>query len=341
MKTVWDYSIKTEAERLVQCAHQISIGFYKSNNFIVLPYNPNTNNTHTVIFPDIEYNKISRFWEQSKKVNVDYKLTADNQELVRMVLDQIGSIKLKSPNYIKIKDLWSKAESKVISEIFNILPTKKNKVKKITIFPTIFGTNCSFSWNKDTGSIFIYLREDQGIHAITEAIITSITRDDVYKKLEGLWQESEILADFLVTETTIAKVLQKYESAENYIPTLKGIRFKERARLIKKSEEFYKKLGIRTSDKPFSFNGLVPEFFDNPITNLSEMEKKVLLNLIKNSNIVVEFDDIGNLMFNSEDNFSLYAISKMIQRLRDKLEANGISGSHIQTLRGKGYLLKN
>ena len=66
-----------------------------------------------------------------------------------------------------------------------------------------------------------------------------------------------------------------------------------------------------------------------------------MLSLIRNSNTVTEIDDIGSVIFKSEDNFSLYAISKTIQRLRDKLEANGISGSYIQTLRGKGYLLKN
>lgn len=346
MKTVmnvstWESSEKTEAERLVLTAHQISIGFYKNNNFIVLPYNPSIDKAHIVTFPDLKYTKIARFWEQSKKVDINNRLIADNQYLVSSVLSIIQEAKLKKINFESIKKLWTKVQNQVLSEIYKVLPSKKNVIKKIIIFPTAFGTNCSFSWIDQKGLILIYLREDQGIHAITEAIITSLTRVDVYKKLEGLWQESEIITDFLITETSIAKVLQKYEKAEMYIPTLKGVRIKEQAKLLAESDEFYKKLGIPSFEKPFSYNGLVPELFGKPVENLTETEKKVLLSLIRNSNVVTEVDDIGGVMFKSEDDFSLYAISKTIQRLRDKLEANGISGSYIQTLRGKGYVLKN
>jgi DNA-binding response OmpR family regulator len=63
--------------------------------------------------------------------------------------------------------------------------------------------------------------------------------------------------------------------------------------------------------------------------------------LIENSNSFVSFDAIADNFSDSDENFSLYAISKTIQRLRNKLETNGISGSYIQTLRGQGYLLKN
>lgn len=63
--------------------------------------------------------------------------------------------------------------------------------------------------------------------------------------------------------------------------------------------------------------------------------------LIKNSNNVVSFDQISDIIFVNEEKFSLFALAKFIQRLREKLEMNGISGSFIQTLRGKGYLLKN
>lgn len=339
--TTWEYSEKTEAERLIHCAHQIIVGFYKTNNFIVLPYNPNIDKAHIVTFPDLKYTKIPRFWEQAKKVDVNNKLVVDNQYLVTSISNIIQEAKLEKVDFKKTKELWSKVQNQVLNEIYRVLPSKKDKIKKITIYPTLFGTSCSFNWIDEKGEIIIYLRENQGIHAITEAIITSLTRDDVYTKLEGLWSESEIIIDFLVTQTSIAKILQKYEPAENYIPTLKGVRIKQHAKLLSESEEFYVKLGIPSFTKPFGYNGLIPELFGKPVENLTITEKKVLLNLIRKSNTVIEIDEIGDVMFKSEDNFSLYAISKTIQRLREKLEANGISGSYIQTFRGKGYLLKN
>ena len=74
---------------------------------------------------------------------------------------------------------------------------------------------------------------------------------------------------------------------------------------------------------------------------MNTKEKKVMYELIKNSNNIVRFDTISDILFEDSENFSLFAQAKVIQRLREKLEKNGISGSFIQTVRGKGYLLKN
>lgn len=339
-KSVWKYSIESESNRLIHCAHQIVVGFYKTNNFIVLPINPSVNNTHIVSFPNYPYTKIPRFWEKVKKVDVNDLPVIIDKDLLSAVSKTIES-KIKVPEFEKTKSLWSKAEKNIISEIYKILPSKKGQIKKIEIYPTSFGTNCSFNWISKKGKIIIFLREDQGIYAITEAIITSLTRNDIYMRLEGLWQESEIITDFLVTETSIAKVLQKYERHENYVPTLKGTRIKEQAKLFQESNEYCQKIGIPNFKNPFGYDGMIPKIFNRPTENLTNTEKAVLLTLIKKQNTVIDIEEIGNIMFESEDNFSLYAISKMIQRLRDKLEVNGISGSYIQTLRGRGYLLKN
>lgn len=341
MKTVWEYSIKSEAERLIHCAHQIIVGFYKTNNFIVLPYNPGVKNTHIVTFPDISYTKIHRFWKSVKKVNVHTLPLRCDPKLVSDVSEVLKSFNLPELQFKKVKELWQKAEKDIIHEIYKVLPEKNNTIKRITIYPTLFGTSSSFNWIEKNGEIIMYLREDQGIHTLTESIVTALTRKDVYDKLGGLWEESEIITDYLITETSIAKVLQKYESNNKYTPTLKGVRIKEQAKLIQQSNEFYKKLSIPSFDKPFSYNGLVPEILGKPVENLTLAEKNLLLNLIKNSNSLTTIDTIGNAIFKTEDNFSLYAIAKTIQRLRDKLETNGISGSYIQTLRGKGYVLKN
>ncbi|MFA7300827.1 MAG: helix-turn-helix domain-containing protein [Candidatus Shapirobacteria bacterium] len=332
MLTTWEYSVKTEAERLIHVAHSISNGFFKTNNFVVLPYSSNSKNSSIVTFPDLPYQKISRFWKTVKTIDVDNLPLKIDPKLADDVKKMVVDNKLNTAKFEKIKILWEEVETEVINEIYKVIPSKANFIKQIIIFPTVFGTNCSFNWRNDFGEIFIYLRQDQGIHAIVEAIITSITREDVYEKLDGVWAESEIITDYLVTQTSIGQVLQKYEKTEMYLPTLKGIRGKEQLKLIQESDEFYKKLGIQIEKKQFSVNDF---------ENLTETEKNLLNTLIKNENQITDFDTIGGAIFKNDDDFSLYAISKTIQRLRDKFEANGISGSYIQTLRGKGYVLKN
>jgi len=331
MLTKWEYSVDTEAYRLIHVAHNIANGFFKTNNFIVLPYNPNTQNANIVTFPDLPYNSIPRFWNTVKIIEINDLPVVVDPKMANAVKTLVVEANLKVPHYQQTKDLWEKAEADVINEIYKVLPDKKDKIRLITINPTLFGTSASFNFITDLGEIVINLREDQGIHTIVEAIITSLTRKDIYEKLDGLWSESEIITDYLVTQSSIATVLQKFESVKKYLPTITGVRSKELVKLMQESEIFYNKLGIPIAGKQFK----LADF-----KNLTETEEKLLEILIKNVNKIVDMDAIGEAIFGNEDDFSLYSISKTVQRLRDKFEANGISGSYIQTLRGKGYLLK-
>lgn len=339
--TIWEYSVDTEVERILHSAHQIIVGFYKTNNFIVLHKRISESVSNLVIFPNLKYNSIPKFWKMASKIDVITPHFTIDPILRTRFKELLANECPPKPEYENTKKLWSEAENEFLEEIYRILPDKKKIIKKITIYPTTTGTSCSFSLNKDGGEIIIYLRDDQGIHAITEAIITSLTREDIYNKLNGIWQESEIITDFLVTQTSISKILQKYEKENYYTPTLKGTRHKDSGNLNKLSDEYYKKLNIPSFNSPFSLNGLTPEINKEPIQNLTQNEKQIMYLLIKNSNNTVSFDEVSDIIFKDDTKFSLFALAKVMQRLREKLEKNGISGSFIQTVRSKGYLLKN
>lgn len=342
MKTVWDYSIESEAKRLIHCAHQIANGFYRVNNFIVLPYPKTKNNLFTVSFPDLTYSKIKRFWEKAKNTKVhSFPIKVKNDYLQEVINLLETSHFFTEPSYLHIKTDWDKAEKEVLDEIQNILPNTKNKIKEIIIHPTKFGTTVSFSWCKDNlTSVEMYLREDTNIYEITEAILTHLTRPTVYDKYDGLWQESEIIVDFLIGETSLSKVLKKY-SKEVYVPTSKIIRAQQNAQLISESDKFYKKLGLPTMDQIFTVSNNKLLISGKPFENLTDRECSILKLLVTNSNKVTTFDEIYESLNDKSDNFSLWAIAKVMQRVRNKLEENGVSGSYIQTLRGQGYLLKN
>lgn len=344
IKTVWKYSVKTEAERLIHTAHQITVGFYRVNNFIVLPFNPNSQTSHTVTFPDLPYHQIPRFWKQVKRLNISIFPLAFDKNLLNQIIRLMEKSKLPTPNYEKIRKTWEKVQDEVLHEIYRLIPAKKGLIEKIIIIPSAFGTSSSFNiWGKNEkkGVICIYLREDQGIHAICESILPCLNYADITADLEGIWAEAELLVDWLVTHSSLSQVLQKYEKAESYKATIRGIRTKQQAKLLQQSEEFYQKLGIPTFIKPFGLNGLMPEINRKPIENLNIKERIILKKLIENANSIVSIDEIADEICTNEEEFSLWALAKLIERLRTKLEQNGISGSFIQTLRGKGYVLKN
>ncbi len=338
--TTWEFSLETEAKRILHTAHQTYVGFYKSNGFIVLPKNIKTFNSNIVILPKLDFVSIPKFWKKASKIDIYANPMIIEESFLFEFKKLLSKYNLETPNYKKTMQVWARAEKEVIDAIYDVLPGKKGKIKKIIINPTKTGTVCSFDWDNN-GNYSILLRDDQNIHKIAEALVTSLTREDIYEKLSGLWQESEIVSDFLVTQTKIADVLKKYEPIDRYSPTMKGVRTKDTGNLLEMSNDYYKKLGIPNFDKPFSLNGLTPEINKKPILNLTNNEKQIMYLLIKNSNNVVSFDQISDIIFANEEKFSLFALAKFIQRLREKLENNGISGSFMQTLRGKGYLLKN
>lgn len=343
MKIVWEYSVETEAKRVLHTAHQIAVGFYRLNGFYVLPYSPKNKDFggNLVYFPDLPYHKIKRFWEEVKRIDIRQIPIKADPKLISATENLIKENPLPRPDVRKNNGLKKMAKS-LLTEAGKTIPFTKNAITKITIYPTTLGTKCSFNTpHKFPADIYIYLRNDQDIYSgLAEAILTAITRENAYH-LGGNWQESEFLVDWLISESSIGKIIGKYHPKKFFSPTIKSVHAKQSAKILEASEAFYRKLGIPTLTKPFSLNGLTPEINQKPVENLSPKEKIFLRKLIENANQVVTFDEIANSAFTGDDDFSLYAISKTTERLRNKLEANGISSSYIQTLRGKGYVLKN
>ena len=343
MKIIWEHSQETEAKRIIHTAHQMAVGFYRLNGFFVLPSEEKlaSSESNLVYLPDLNYTSIPRFWETARKTDVlELPIVAD-KKLVDQIVSLLG--KTNEPQLNKTIDIWNKLEKEFFEELEKVIPDLKNSIKNLVVMPTNFGTKCSFNTpEKFPSDIVMYLRYDQDmVYGLVEGILSAVTRNTVFKKLDGSWAESEMLVDWLISESSIGKVVQKYHDIKYFSPTIKSTRVKQNANLLKKSDEFYKKLGLPSFEKPFNLENNSPKLFNKEINSLNESEKKILALLIEKSNGVITTDEVGKVIFKNEDDFSLYAIAKTIQRLRDKLEDEGISGSYIQTQRGIGYVLRN
>lgn len=347
--TTWEWSPESEAKRTIHCAHQIATGFFRANNFLIQPYiegltfNRRMSTANIVLMPDISYQTIPRFWQRCGRVNVSdlpLKVPADLLAKITHLLQPVLSDKIDTP---RVKSLWDKHQEKIIAEIYHLIPDRAGAISQIVIWPTRFGTTCSFSiMQKPQVPIYIWLRIDQGISAIVEAILTSLTRLDIYRQLDGLWPESEIIVDWLMKFSPLAKIIADIDPRKDSALTMKAVRTKQHAKLLQQSEEFLTKIGAPAADKIFGLKDEIPTIRNQPAQNLSPREILILKLLIHCSPTPATMDDIADIIFSDkEKDFSLWAIAKTIQRLRDKLEQNGVSGSFIQTLRGQGYVLKN
>lgn len=325
MQTAWEYSPELEAKRLLHNAHQIATGFFKLNGFIVLPH-PAPAADNIVSLPILPYLSIPRFWDRAARLDVSTLPINVPPDLLASTLKFLPSYQ---PDFSATQKLWAKHQDKIISAIYDLIPGKRNSISKIIIWPTAFGTGCSFNQSKHPPEpVYIWLRQDHGVASIVEAILSSITRPDVYDHLGGLWQESEIIVDWLLTYSPLAKLIPAPTQ------TIKSTRTKQNAALVQKSEEFLRQIGAPHVS--------VDSIRSLPTANFTPREKDVLDLLLAHAPRPVTMDQIGDILFaQNPEAYSLFAISKTIQRLRDKLERSGISGSFIQTKRGEGYLLVN
>jgi len=340
IKTIWEYSLNLEVLRVIEVAYEIVTGFFKKQHFPILPYSKEIIDPQSIIFPNLQYKRIVNFWKKVKKIEYEHTPIKAKPELVEEVKKLLIALKTFTPDFQLVKDQWEKAQKEVIGAIETIMPDKKGAIKDIVIYPTFFGSRVSFNIPKKfPAQIKLYLREDSDIYALTEGIISALIKNNVMEKLNCSWEESEIAVDLLITQSKISFILAKYAPNSKYQSTIKSIRFQQKGQLVKKSEAFYKKLGLQIGQSVFSVKNCQSYINQKPITGLTEREKKILVKLINLKGRVLSYDEFGDMVFENEDDFNLYVLAKIIQNLRDKLASNNISGCFIQSVRNHGYCL--
>lgn len=332
-ETIWLHNQETEAIRLLHAAYQINSRFYINKGFFVLPFNI-AKNPKVVYFPDLEYKKIKGFWKKSKMMTEE--LIHEDKTIVN---DLIKITPEENVNILKIKKTWAKMESRFWKYIFELLPEYFKNIKTVEIRITNYGSIATAysTWVNNSSKIIIYVRADADPSHIAEAILM----DRIYKKYLKInylsWIEIESIIDFLMTETPLAELFASYKAT---IPALKQ---KQQGELAKQSEKYLKLLGFKAEpifaikeEKIFCKN----QSINHLLTTKEELILKLLLN--KNREIVT-FDEMAEKIWGTEwyDRFSPYAIAKLVQRLREKIESLETSPEIIQAIKKKGYILMN
>lgn len=343
----WEYSPQTEAARLLHCAHQISRHFYQINNFLVLPQPPKKLLPTHVIFPDIPYSKL--FWSTAK--TLDYSAPINPPDTI------VTELKPHLSNYAQKQNSllhpekpfkpeahpfhasWQKLSPEVLDFLDHLIPNLEHRLHTIRIRPSLFGTQASFNslYNNRT-SLEIYLRFDAGTEKIVEVIFDALERQTLIESYNATWHETELVSDWLIGSTKLKQLIAKYSNTVGK-PLVSELRTKAEDPTLKEmSQAFLTKLGYFLESSPLSMEGNTILFNHTPINQFTRRERALLIQLIERKNLTT--DEVADIIFESDEEYSLYTIAKCIQRLRDKLEGYGLSGSCIQTIRGYGYSLR-
>lgn len=112
--------------------------------------------------------------------------------------------------------------------------------------------------------------------------------------------------------------------------------------LIKQSQQLLTQIGApQTTKHPFTINNNCIYYSTTPLSNLTAREQTLLADLIKYSPHPLTYDEIADDIFVNDTKYSLEAISKVVSRLKAKLQELGISTHYIASASGVGYYLRN
>lgn len=308
-------------------------GYYPVNHLIV-------GNKKAIVFPDFtkeEYKELNKYICELYKFFPEVSKLEKNIEL-RNVSKAILLKKHRPVPASVIKDIenkWNSISNRFFDFFEDIFPIDLKKLD-IDIHITNYGRDTAASYiltNKGYGNFEIYLRSDAKAELIAESIIKGFFSKKL-KEDHLQWSESRAIYEFILKSTKLKKLFPEYTG------TLNSLRESDdEIELLKQSKKFLNNIGY-VSEEGFKFennniyfNGHIPQY------NFTPTETKILKLLFEKRNNICSYFDIANAIWDDPDSFSIWAISRMIYKIRNKLQVNGYPASKLITYRGKGFVL--
>lgn len=299
---------------------------------MVLPYLL-VKNPKSVYFPPLPITKSHAFWDKAKKRA--QLLSATDDRILSEIEKEIPDT---NPDYSLLTTRWRQVEREFWKILEKILPDETHRVFSLEIRPTHYGSVATgyslFSETGKNGELVVYVRIDMCAAHIAEAILIDLVNRSLAQD-EYSWEEIEGVIDFLLTHSGLGKAVT------GFVPTLQSIRNKTDGKYIKDSTEYLKKLGFKPAGLFEIKNKKVYIDKKEFIEVLTPIEERLLIYFIEHKNVYISNDIIAEIIWDEDsyEKYSHYAIAKHIQRLREKIEASGLSPTTLQTFKKRGYIL--
>lgn len=339
------YFPTTESERILHTIHGIATGFYIENGWYVLPnLKKFAKFQASVLLPNLDYKtilgsykniiNIDKYNDNSNKavLNKVWLKAIETEITEKKIFQAISHAKL-----LKLETQYSQILTPALKQLKQSIPMYKNVNFNICIKPTNFGVYLSFDsikaieLKKGQVDIGITIRTDQPAEYILEGLASSVIRNLL--ESTNTWRETEAVSDFIT----------KYMfEAKNFKGTILSV-MKRDDTLLQASINYLITLHAPIN-LPLTFNAdqnLISYFGQNITGHFSPYEFRVLKALIINRNRAVTFDYLSDQIYkdNSDLKFTLWGITKTVQRVRDKLEQLGVSRDVVQNVKGEGFKL--
>lgn len=227
--------------------------------------------------------------------------------------------------------MLSQVKDNFWSTLFTLFPDYSSRVKNIIVISSQYGSSSSFNLaTVDNSSITIYLRSDTKIDKLLWSILAALFRPKMQDQQKYSWEEVEAVIDWLMSESSLAAKLPHPH------PTLTNLRANQLSKYRQTSEAYLTSLGI-SGVLRLEKRGSSYLYGDTKISDLTTKQQILLDLLLARRGLTVSYDEIASALWPDNEDWSLYAITKEVQRLRDQIKSCGISNPLILAHRKLGY----
>ncbi|MBU0569949.1 helix-turn-helix domain-containing protein [Patescibacteria group bacterium] len=317
----WKFDIEDQLESYLFCLEGIGKSFFQHHRFYLLPTLPEKFQDRVVFLPKTSY--LNRHKSLEKPAN-SFKPTIREKEKI---------LKLASYIYKKRKTNLKKLESDFFKSIGEICPRLEKlfpitRKIDITVSPSLFGSVRSYRF--ESSKIIVKPRFDRQIQNVYKLLVHALVHF-MYFDTETLCIKSPLWKE----KQNLTNKFYKQLNFDNFLDNSKGmldyLTYNHCGKLAEQSASYFKWLNIPIKNKAGS---------NINTQNFTKSECDVLSLLNQKKGQIVDIEEIANSLWKEkiDEKFSLYAISKTMQRLRSKVKkSTGYNLIHCQ--RGKGYIL--
>lgn len=219
---------------------------------------------------------------------------------------------------------WDQVGKKFWAELESYFPGISMEHGRVEVRVTGYGTVSSVAelGKHKADKVVYYLRSDMDISHLASIMINNI----LFSERKGLgitWTKREALMDFIMTRPGMRKIFPKFRPMMSQLSRVS-------AKVRKASEKYLNELGFVSKIQEFEVDKM----------RLSKLEKKVMKVLVEHRGELVGYDTLADIVWGEGEFKTFWAINKLAERLRIKLDKLGIEGKRIESVRGQGYLLK-
>ncbi len=332
--TSFTHSLRQEAERLIYILNRATSLEFQSRGFYILPTLPTIGQDRCVIIPRLDYNKVKGLWRRVASLKPTTPMTGPDDlvhHLAAMLQPSYDNKAFLAHENIT-REEWSKVYPAFFKSLFNILPQYQNVLDHINIISTSCGTTAQFSSIRDgKREMTIYLRTDQGVTAIAEAVVSAIIRPNLQYNLHYTWEEIESISDFLLRDTSLSQSLPSL-----HLGTIASLRKEQLGALQQQSSIYLAELGLDQLTLWHKTDGIWC-YGDKKIDNISGREQLLLEVLLAQRGKTVSYDQLAACIYPDQPDYSLWAVVKEVSRLRLALTSHNLPPALLQAHRKLGY----